>query len=105
MGGEIIFDHGTTAARRACILIKKGVNLQVKKVITSQEGRWVIVVAELDEKLALLCNIYAPNKDDPNFFLNIFNQIREESYDYQVIGGDFNVILDREYDQRSSKNY
>jgi len=40
--------------------------------ICDKEGRYIIIDLEVGE---LICNIYAPNRDDPIFFQNVREQM------------------------------
>ena len=44
--------------------------------------------------------LYAPNDDDPNFFLNFFDHLNDFKCDEVVIGGDFNLVLDLDIDKK-----
>ena len=35
--------------------------------------------------------LYAPNDDDPSFFLNFFDHLNDFKCDEVIIGGDFNL--------------
>ena len=50
---------------------------------------------EADGKLLTLANIYAPNKDDPNFFDTFFDRLSCFKCDDVAIGGDFNLVLEK----------
>lgn len=41
--GDIIFSHGTSSARGACILFKKGVGKEIFQAIADENGRFVIL--------------------------------------------------------------
>ena len=45
-----------------------------------------------------LINIYAPNEDSPSFFNNINNIIEQSTADYEIICGDFNLVMNPEMD-------
>ena len=47
-----------------------------------------------------LANVYAPNKDNPAFFEDLFNHVSDFSCHDIVIVGDFNLALDLEKDTR-----
>ena len=49
---------------------------------------------EVGELTLTICNIYAPNKDDPAFFEAVFNEILSFRCDEIILGGDFNLVLD-----------
>ena len=40
-----------------------------------------------------MVNIYAPNNDDPDFFLDVFAKVDQFDYASLVVGGDFNTVL------------
>ena len=40
-----------------------------------------------------MTNIFAPNDDNPTFFLNPSQKIEDLSNENQIIGGDFNLVL------------
>ena len=99
-GGEIYFNHGDSNARGVCILMSKKLNFQVKKIIKSHDGRCLTVEGTFDDKTVSLTNIYAPNKDEPEFFREILTQVYESSSEFKVIGGDLNVLLNPKLDRR-----
>ena len=47
-----------------------------------------------------LANIYAPNKDKPAFFEDLFYHLSDFNCDDIVIVGDFNLVLDLKKDKR-----
>ena len=85
-------------------LLKKGVDCTIHSKILDPLGRYVILKAEINDKMYVLINVYAPNKDaNIIIFLNNLlmtmqknNFVEEENI---IIGGDFNCppnpILDK----------
>ena len=102
-GGRIIYDNWTSEAKGVAIMFQRQSNVQIKQVIKSKIGRYLIINAELEGKQFLLVNIYAPNKDEPQFFANIVMQIESFPTDFKIIGGDMNVTLNEELDRFSKK--
>ena len=47
-----------------------------------------------------LATLYAPNDDEPSFFLNFFDHLRDFQFDEIIIGGDFNLVLDLDMDKK-----
>ena len=47
-----------------------------------------------------ITTLYAPNEDDPNFFLNFFDHLNDFECDDIVIGGDFNLVLNLDIDKK-----
>ena len=62
-GSEIIMSHGSPHSCGVAILFKKGVDWVVHSKILDLAGCYVILKAEIKEKMYLLIYIYAPNKD------------------------------------------
>ena len=67
-------------------------------------GRFVILKAEINDKMYALINVYAPNKDTNiiKFLNNLFMTLEKNNFDEEeniIIGGDFNCapnpILDK----------
>lgn len=97
--GQICHSTFSCKARGTAILIRKGIPFLQKKTITDKEGRYVIVIGEIQNTSLTLVNIYAPNIDSPIFFQKVF----AISQTNLVIGGDFNAVLDPYLDRSSTK--
>ena len=106
-GGQIIFSHGETNARGVAICVKKQSNCCISNVYSDHEGRYCAINVEQNGKNVRVCNIYAPNKDSPGFFNNIFRKELENIHQLVLIG-DFNLTLnnnlDRNFSQSKSNN-
>lgn len=46
-----------------------------------------------------IINIYAPNEDDPSFFMKVSAIVAKESKGIIIFGGDFNCVLDLKQDK------
>ena len=95
-GGEIIMAHGSS--RRVAILVKKDVDCTIHSKILDPLGQFVIVKAEIRDKMYVLINIYAPNKDANivSFFNNLLVTLQKNNLDEEeniIMGGDFNCPL------------
>ena len=51
-------------------------------------------------KQKTLTNIYAPNDDNPNFFITFFELLTDFNCEDIIIGGDFNLVLEVEKDKK-----
>ena len=100
-GGRILFAHGTSNARGVAILFAKNLDIEIKKVKKSDDGRYLLVSAVISNHPLLLCNIYAPNEDAPEFFANLFNEIQQFDISDKIVGGDLNILLDPALDRKS----
>ena len=99
-GSNIFFAHGESNARGVCIIFKSAINVEVHKFEKDEFGRYLILEVTIDSVKIILCNIYAPNRDDPYFFELLFEKLDYYSEDNRIIGGDFNLILDPSVDKR-----
>ena len=98
--GDIVFSHGTSAARGTCILFKSGVAKNILKCSTDDDGRYIILDIEINGLRITLANIYAPNQDTPDFFVNVLHGIESLPNDNRIVGGDFNLVLDLDLDKK-----
>ena len=99
-GGKIVFSHGSTSSRGVCILFKNNFSLDIHRLQTDGDGRYIIVEIKLDCLSLLLCSIYGPNRDDPDFFVQFIQAI--ESFDNvnYIIAGDWNFVLNLDLDKK-----
>ena len=51
-----------------------------------------------------LCNVYGPNEDDADFFIDLIHNIESLPNDNRIVGGDFNLVLDLTVDKRGGRN-
>lgn len=101
--GKVYHSNFSSKKRGAAILLRKGVPFLQKKTITDKEGRYIIVIGEINNISLTLVNVYAPNLDNPIFFQKVFSLIPDISQTHLIIGGDFNTVLDTYLDRSSTK--
>lgn len=90
--GKIFFSAYSSSQRGVSILIRKNININIHKELSDSEGRWVAIDADLFGIRCAIINIYAPNVDSPDFFLDICNTVKNMGNSYVIIGGDFNQV-------------
>ena len=103
MGAEIIMSHGSSNYRGVAILIKKGVDYTPHSKIIDPLERYVILKAEIKNKIYVLSNIYAPNKDNDsfNFFADLLARLKNENLNEEnIIVGEFNCPLNTILDKK-----
>jgi len=66
-------------------------------------SRYIIIDLVVGELTLTICNIYAPNKDDPAFFQNVSEQMTSFKCEEIIFGGDFNLVLDVLKDKKGGK--
>ena len=73
-GGPLYLSHGNFNARGVIILLRRGLDILVNGVKTDSEGRYCIIKFKSHNTQFVLCNVYAPNNDNPLFFLNLLKK-------------------------------
>ena len=92
-GAEMISCQGSSNSRGVAILFKNGIDCSINHKIVDPEGRYIILKACIQDKVYVLINVYAPNKDKDqvNFFNNLLSILQNEnldSVDNIILGGD-----------------
>ena len=79
MGGEIIIAHGSSNSRGMAILVKKEVDCTIHSKILDHLGEFVIIKTEIYDKIYVLINNYAHNKDASivRFFNNLLATLQK----------------------------
>ena len=95
-GGKAYFSHSTSQARGVAIMIAKNVKVKIdeSKNITSEDGRLLKISMDHEGEKFSIINIYAPNTDEPTFFVKLGDIVQQCKEDKIIIGGDFNLVLD-----------
>ena len=101
-GGKSIFSNGDNNARGVAILFARYFNGNILKIFTDDIGRVVICEIEINDQTIALCNTYAPNDDNVDFFDFVMEKLMEYSADHVIWGGDLNVYLS-ERDKKGGK--
>ena len=72
--------YGTSNSFGVAILVKKGVDCTIHSKTLNPLGRYVILKAEVNDKMYVLINVYAPNKDINiiNFLNNLLTTLRKK---------------------------
>ena len=86
------------------LLFNNDFAFKVLRQMCDKEGRYIIIDLEVCELILKICNIYAPNKDDPIFFQNIREQTTMFRCEEIILGGDFNLVMDIKKDKKGGKS-
>ena len=103
-GQKIIYSHGCSNARGVAILFKRNVEYEIKKVTRDDQGRFIVIDCVIDNQKMMIANVYAPNNDDPNFFMMLCEAFTKHEHSERIIAGDFNLVLDTHADSMNRKN-
>ena len=99
-GSKWIASSGQTNARGVAILLNPKFRAKVVSRKTDHEGRYVFCRIKTEDNIEYsLCNIYAPNQDNPGFFKSVFKTVFKFANENIIIGGDFNMTLHPELDR------
>ena len=93
-GGRAIFSHADSASWGVCIPITRNLNIKIHKQIRDTYGRYIILNTTINDVNYTIENVYAPSDDDPELFVNFWQQIEQFENDFKIVGGDWNLVLD-----------
>ena len=102
-GYQCYFCSHTSQSRGVAILINNNFEFKLLNEEKDNSGNLLILDAQINKKQITLINLYAPNKDDPEFFNNLKSRISKCVNPY-IIAGDFNLVLNPEIDTFNYKN-
>ena len=102
-GYTALFSGLATNKAGVAFLFNNNFTFKVLKQLCDKEGRYIIIDLVVGELTLTICNIYAPNKDDPAFFQNVSEQMTSFKCEEIIFGGDFNLVLDVLKDKKGGK--
>ena len=79
-----LHSKGTPASCGVSILFNKNLKIVILNVI-EYEGRILNIKCKINDRTYAFTNIYAPNVDDPNFFMKVTDQHDDVDYLLEVI--------------------
>ena len=97
-GGRIIFNDGKSNSRGVAILIRKGIEFQINSIDKDNDGRILNISGSIGQQTLRIVNVYAPNEDKPEFFVEIIEKLNICNDDHVIILGNLNqslTILDK----------
>ena len=102
--GDIFISGHKSNSRGVAILLSSNFEYQVLSFKKDTGGNFVNVLLKLSTMTLNLTSLYGPNSDNPNFFNQIQNLVASESGDYDIICGDFNLVLNPHMDTFNYKH-
>lgn len=76
-GYECFFASNTSQSRGVAVLFNNNFDFKAKTVIRDICGNYIIVIINTMDKDIALVNVYGPNKDDPQFYSGLKEQIEQ----------------------------
>lgn len=104
-GGQTINSYGESNARGVALMFGRNCNCSILNSYSDPQGRFVISEVILEDKQLVICGIYAPNSDQPQFFQTVLNEIDKFQNPNVVLAGDFNLVFDICLDRRGTSEY
>lgn len=98
--GHVFYSSFSSKRNGVLNLFHKNVSFILLKQTKDTEGGIVCVEAVVEGVPLVLCNIYAPNKGDPNFFHKVNKKLGDAEGEI-VQAGDFNEVMDPVLDRSS----
>lgn len=92
--GECYFSNGTSASRGVATMFKKNSRIKIRDVMTDSVGRWLITDLDIEEEIITLVNVYGPNEDRAEFYLELFEILENRECQEIILAGDLNLTLD-----------
>ena len=103
-GYKAYFNSYASNSRGVAILFNNNCEIEIHNQYKDDSGNFLILDVTIDSLQFLLINIYGPNTDVPEFYSQLLEQIEGAySFQYIIIGGDFNLVLDQDLDTMNYK--
>ena len=92
--GDVILNGESSNSRGVAILLNKNFEYSITSVYKDREGNMISLDLNFIDTSMKLLNLYAPNKDSPDFFEKVKDILHSNKQTFTMILGDFNLILD-----------
>lgn len=102
-GGQVFFNHGDRNARGVMILLSKTFPGKIVSVKRDNQGRVLIIWVEINDSIFAIVNLYSPNVDRPQFFIDGISLLDSLESNFKIIAGDFNTVLDLSKDLQGGR--
>ena len=104
-GYDCYFASYNSSSRGVAVLFNNNFEFHVKKVYKDTGGNYILISVKILDKEFLICNVYGPNRDEPDFYVTLSNKIKQIAPDNIIMGGDWNLVLNFELDYYNYKHY
>ena len=97
--------HGTkTNSRGVAVLFNNNFEYKLLQINKDNKGNYIQLIILCSSIKINLINVYAPNQGDPNFFKTLKVLIEQAEADYDIMCGDFNLVLNPSLDSHNYAN-
>lgn len=104
-GYKVFFSSFKSNARGVATLVNNNCEFKSLNVIQDDSGNYLTLDVKTEDIPFILIDMYGPINDRPQFYSEFKSKI-EDIYTSQhiILGGDFNLILDKDRDSLNYKN-
>ena len=103
-GYQCYFSSFTSNSSGVAILFNNNFDFKVHKEKGDKDVNYHILKVCIEGHMVVLCTIYGPNMDSPNFYENIQQSIEEMNCNNIIWCGDFNLVLNPQLDSYNYKS-
>ena len=98
-GAEHIYSPGRTNSRGTSTFLNNNFEYELLESHKDNLGNLLALKLDINKMFTLtIVNIYGPNNDSPSFYKDLKIIIEKFSSDFQIICGDWNLVLDPDLD-------
>lgn len=98
-GFHAYFSSFSSNSRGVAILVNNNVEYKLLNVVKDINGNFIILHVNMFEKEFLIVNIYGPNNDSPEFYVQLEEIVERIGHTEHIIfGGDWNLVRNFELD-------
>lgn len=102
-GSRIYFAHGTRYSSGVAIMFSKNFPVIIDTIKLDGDGRFMVAELSVCDYRFIIGNVYGPNEDRPEFFVNFFKVLESRHNDSLMLGGDFNTSINEDKDLYNNK--
>ena len=102
--GDIYLSGNKTNSRGVAVLLSSDFEHKTISTNIDKEGNFLNIVLQLSTFTLNLTTLYGPNQDNARFFEHIQPLLENDSADYNIVCGDFNLVLDPNLDTYNYKH-
>ena len=101
--GSIKFSHGITSSKGVLIAFSEGLEFNIMKEFTDQNGRYIVLQVDIQGNPYVLINYYVPNLETQQVSVldkltKVLSNLELKENTNLILGGDFNLILNLNLD-------
>lgn len=89
-----IFLASTSAKKRVILSMRNSAFFSLKESILDPEGRYIILLCQINSNLYTLVNVYVPNVHQIRFLKRLFKKLKSVQHGSLIMGSDFNTVND-----------